>query len=110
MSTEAYIFSSPTLPNNGIYDYRVVSVLAARDWFRRNAPVCNIGNQDAVDALGLVLGEKLTAKWKRIEMNKGDEALVFRLKLRAESPLLRRPRCDVIVAHSELGLLRKVTL
>ena len=105
-----YVLSSPTLPNDGIYDYRVISVYVARDWFKKNTPLCNIGNQNVADALGLVLGERLEAKWRWIIMDKGDEALVFRLKLKPESALLRRPRCDVILAHSEIGLLKKVAM
>ena len=109
-ATLIFLQSSPTLPNDGIYDYRVISVYAALDWYKKHTPFCNIGNQAVADALGLVLGERLEAKWRRLEMNKGDEALVFRLKLKPESALLRRPRCDVILAHSEIGLLKKVAM
>lgn len=106
----AFIFSSPTLPNDGIFEYRIVSPPFARLWYKQNAPVCNIGNQLIADAFGLVLGETLEGRWRRVEMEKGDEALVFRLRLKADSPLLRRPRVDIILAHSEIGYLRKIAL
>lgn len=110
MNNEAYVLSSPTLPNDGVYDYHIISVFAARDWYKKHAPICNIGNQVVADALGLILGETLSARWRYIEMNKGDEALVFRLKLKPDSPLLKRPRCDNILAHSQLFILRKVAM
>lgn len=81
----------------------------AQKWLADGNFKCTIGYQETCDALEKISGVKMSCNREQIQMQAGDEALVFRLTVRMSDPALKGKLGDIdfILSNSEIGLLRK---
>ncbi|GEM_PF-2599456 len=103
-----YILNSAVITAPGCYDYRLISVDAAKEWLSSSGWKSTIGYQETADALRQVTGIEIPVDRMQITMNTGDEALVFRLTTRINADDKGKIGIDWIKENSEIGLLRKV--
>jgi hypothetical protein len=109
-----YLLNSAVITAPGIYEYKLVTPEDARTWYGDGANVFStIGYPETAEALSLMLGKPIKAIRITIEMQPGDEALVFRLTLPPGSKRIDPKDKGLIAAHVlsgywELGLLRRV--
>ena len=105
-----YLLNSAVLTSPGSYTYRMVNSSFARAWLSRPY-VSAIGYDTTADALRTLLDvERPAVQRYAVKMHNGEEALVFRLKLRATDPNIKRSVFDVdwVMKHSEIGLLTRI--
>lgn len=109
-----YILNSAVLTSPGLYEYRLVGPEEARRWFEEGErPFSTIGYPETAEALSQLLGHRVEVNRVVIEMQPGDEALVFRLVLPPGTPRIApeekgRIAEHVRAGHWELGLLRRI--
>lgn len=104
-----YLLNSAVITTPGRYDYRLVSLPVAQAWFGSGPVESTIGYQETADALATLLGVEVAVNRSMIQMQPGDEALVFRLTVRLADPSVKGRINDPewIAANSEIGLLVK---
>ena len=104
-----YILNSAVITAPGTYTYRLIGRNEARAWTQ--APFESaIGYDQTAEALTELLGVPVAVNRIFVDMEAGDEALVFRLKLPHGSPRIDpgdkgRLSNALIAGHFELGLL-----
>lgn len=109
-----YLLNSAVITTPGRYEYRLITDELARQWYETgDEPVSTIGYVETAEALGQLLGRPIAMDRRTVEMEEGDEALVFRLKLPPGSPRIDpsdkgRISREVLLGHFELGLLTKI--
>lgn len=108
-----YILNSAVITTEGKYDYRLVSVEQAREWFFSAHSISTIGYKETAYALSILLDPcgrvSIPVNRLQIRMQSGDEALVFRLTIRLDDPSLKgKLDCNFIEKYSEIGILRKL--
>jgi hypothetical protein len=106
-----YILNSAVITAPGIYEYRLITLEEAREWYGSGEGVFStIGYPETAEALSLLLGKPIKAIRITIEMGPGDSALVFRPKLPPGSQRID-PKDKgsimqhIMARHWELGLL-----
>jgi len=109
-----YLLNSAVITAPGLYDYQIISVDEARNWYTRGLlPLSSIGYEQTAIALGELLGRPIPVKRITIKMNPGDEALVFRLVFppgtgRIDPQDKGRLSEMVLRGNFELGLLKRL--
>lgn len=107
-----YLLNSAVITTPGTYSYRLVTADEARDWAAAGPFISTIGYAETASALSLVLDRRVAVYRRTIQMQPGDEALVFRIVLPPGSPRID-PRdkgriLDILDAgHFELGVLTR---
>ena len=103
---DRYVLSSAVISLPGEYRYRLIPVGSAKRWLQRGGFVSSIGYGMTADAMGVLLGVRPPVQRQVIKMKAGDEALVFRLKLRVtDTSITLTP--DLVREHIEIGLLKR---
>jgi hypothetical protein len=100
-----FILNSAVLTSPGRYSYRLVGVEEARSWAKRGEFISAVGYQETAEALSTLLGVEVPAQRVEIQMQPGDEALVFRLRVRPEPGKKGGLGQDFLLEHAEFGLL-----
>jgi hypothetical protein len=102
-----YVLNSAVVTAPGRYRYRLVSVEEARDWARRGDFISAIGYEETAQALGSLLGVEIPVQRIEVRMEPGDEALVFRLRVRPEPGAKGNLGQDFLTQNAELGILTR---
>ena len=100
-----YILSSAVLTLPGAYTYQLLSVETARAWLARDDFVSAIGYDITAEAASMLLCTPIRAQRQHIAMEPGDEALVFRLRMRTRPGMHLSP--DFVARNAEIGLLQR---
>ena len=100
-----YILNSAVLTSPGRYSYRLVGVEEARAWAGRGDFISAIGYAETAEVLSAVLGVEVPAQRIEVRMAPGDEALVFRLRVRPEPSTKGNLGQDFLAQNAELGIL-----
>lgn len=109
MAKTKYILNSAVITAPGRYEYRLLSASEAREW-ARGGFTSTVGYEETAVALSELLGQPVKVDRRTIQMQPGDEALVFRLAFPAGTPRID-PKDKgalgraVLAGHYELGLL-----
>lgn len=109
-----YILNSAVITSEGTYTYRLIRPHEAVDWMAADPPpLSTIGYAETAAALEELVGVPVAVDRRTIEMQPGDEALVFRLRLPPGSPRIDprdKGRLGALVRDPsvvELGVLRR---
>lgn len=105
-----YILNSAVVTTPGRYSYRLVSVQEAKVWLDScdPLPLSTMGYQETADAFEAITGYKFPVNRFMVQMQTGDEALIFRLTCRLSDPTCKgKMSMDFILQNSEIGILRK---
>jgi hypothetical protein len=108
-----YLLNSAVVTAPGTYEYRLVDAEQARQW-AGSGFVSTIGYEQTADALALILGCPVPVDRRTIQMQPGDEALVFRLAFPPGTPRIDpsdkgRLSDAILQGHFELGLLTRLS-
>ena len=105
---DRYVLSSAVITFPGEYRYYLIPVGSAKRWLSRGKFISSIGYDATADAMGILLGVRPPVQRQAIKMNVGDEALVFRLKLRVRDAAIKHNLTpDFVREHVEVGLLKR---
>jgi hypothetical protein len=102
-----YILNSAVITSPGRYSYRLVGLEEARSWARGGEFISAVGYPETAEILSAILGVEVPAQRIEIRMAPGDEALVFRLKVRPEPGAKGNLGPDFVAQNAELGLLMR---
>lgn len=107
-----YILNSAVITAPGTYRYACIPVELAQDWLKRGPYECTIGYAETCAAFESLLGVAVPMNRKNIIMDRGDEALVFRLVLPPGTPRITAENKGMLTPefvkeHSEIGLLQR---
>ena len=110
-----YILNSAVLTAPGSYHYRLVSVAEAKRWLDAGGWKSTIGYEQTAEALSALTGVQVPVDRVSIEMEPGDEALVFRLKFPPGTPRIApgdkgRLKQLLLGGHWELGIIQRTEL
>lgn len=108
-----YILNSAVITAPGEYSYRLITPEQAREW-AREAFTSTVGYEETAAALSVLLGCDVAVNRVMIQMQPGDEALVFRLALPPGTPRINpQDKGRILQAlesqHFEIGLLRRIS-
>lgn len=107
-----YLLNSAVITAPGTYEYVLISIEEARYWLQAEQWESTIGYPETAMALAKIASVNVPINRKVITMQAGDEALVFRLVFpqgyRPDPAQKGSMGIDFILAHSELGLLRRL--
>ncbi len=103
-----YILNSAVITTPGRYMYRLVSVEEAKEWLMRETFESTLGYQETAVCLSTITGIPIEVNRRMVQMQEGDEALVFRLTCRLDDPRMKgHIGEDFILANCEIGILKK---
>lgn len=108
-----YILNSAVITSPGRYDYRHLDIEQARAWISAGVYRSTIRYQETSAALAALIGKPVEVRNEAIQMQPGDEALVFRLVFPPGTkrlPMDRKGKLDVqfVLDHCEIGLLKRI--
>ena len=104
-----YILNSAVITTPGSYSYTLIDVKVAQKWLAENNYLSTIGYQETCDALETITGVKVPLNRALTKMQKGDEALIFRLKNRLNDPNLKgKLTKEFVLKNCEIGILIKL--
>lgn len=109
-----YILNSAVITAPGLYKYKLISPERAQQFLLQQGELLStIGYQETADALSLITGCEIPVNRKIIQMEPGDWALVFRLKLRPGDDRLKvqmkgQEGIPFILNNCEIGLLHRI--
>jgi len=108
-----YILNSAVITSEGIYSYKRITVEEAKEWIKKGPYISTIGYEETALVLSEMLGIKIDVNRIVIEMEKGDEALVFRIVLPKGSPRIDPKDKGMIMRvienkYWEMGILRRL--
>ncbi|MBP7642560.1 MAG: DUF1874 domain-containing protein [Saprospiraceae bacterium] len=101
-----YIVNSPIIDGAGMYDYQIIDKTQAISFIRGRSFISAIGHESTAEVLSAILGTKVEHNRIQIQLNKGDQCLVFRIKERIEEGRVYT-RDDIEKMNTELGILTK---
>ena len=104
-----YLLNSAVVTSPGRYEYWLCDTDTARRWMAAGPVESTIGYQETADALATLLGSEVPVNRRMIQMQPGDEALVFRLTVRLSDPSIKGRIIDPawIAENSEIGILSR---
>jgi len=106
-----YILNSAVITAPGTYEYKHITLAEAHEWLREGMWESCVGYEETAQALSRIAGITIPVSRKVISMHEGDEALVFRLVFpqgyRPDPAKKGTMGLDFILAHCEIGLLRR---
>jgi len=103
-----FVLSSAVISTPGHYAYALLSAAQAATWLARGEAVSCVGYDVTADAMGTLLGVRPDVLRRHVQMECGDEALVFRLKMRIGPHLKYLLTKEFVAANAEIGLLRRL--
>lgn len=103
-----YILNSAVITTPGKYEYKLITLDEAKEWLSRGEFESTLGYRETAEALSLLTGIEIPVNRKMVQFQSGDEALVFRLTCRLDSPELKgKVGVDFILNNCEIGILKK---
>lgn len=102
------ILNSAVIPQPGVYEYRYISIDAARDWLSKGPFQSALRYAETANAMELLLGVRPDVERRFAHLQRGDEALVFRLKMSVAAIHRLKLTPDQIAENSEIGLLTRI--
>lgn len=105
-SVKLYIVNSPIIDGAGMYDYQIIDKEQAKTFIKDRSFISAIGHESTAEVLSAILGTKVEHNRIQIQLNKGDQCLVFRIKERIEEGRVYS-RDDIEKMNTELGILTK---
>jgi len=110
--SQFYILNSAVITAPGLFRYRHISIDEARKWLDLHDWVSTIGYEETAKALQKITKVIIPVNRKVIEMQPGDEALVFRLVFpsgyRPDPGEKGQLSEEFILANCEIGLLKRL--
>ena len=103
-----YILNSAVITAPGVYKYTKIGEDWAWAWLVSGPYVSAIGYAETAEALTKLMGRDIPANRIHVEMQPGDEALVFRLARRPGPDEKGQLTSDEIIQQAEFGLLVRV--
>lgn len=106
-----YILNSPILTEYGLFQFTKIDDLKTAKEFVEGEFVSAIGHQGTAELLTNLLNREIKANRLQIKMNKGDEALVVRLKIRLEEGRIlsyEEVRKLYEEGNIELGIIKRI--
>ncbi|MBT9175363.1 MAG: hypothetical protein DDT22_01038 [candidate division WS2 bacterium] len=105
-----FILNSAVITTEGVYSYKLLSTEQAKQWLEQGDFITTIGYEETCQAFFVLFGVKLQMNRTLIKMQKDDEALVFRLKVRLNDPSLKGElnNLNFLLENIEIGLLQKL--
>ncbi len=101
-----YILNSAVITEEGVYKYNKISLDKAREWLLEGNFKSAIGYQETADAMELLTGIKIDVNRIQVRLNKGDEALIFRITKRVTDPNMKGELSkEYILDNYEFGIL-----
>lgn len=101
-----FVLNSAVLTTPGTYSYVHIPPTTARRWFEGGPYESAVGYDATAEALFFLTGVRVPVARHLIRMQPGDEALVFRLKIKPRDNRHFSPR--EFAERAEIGLLRRV--
>jgi len=106
-----YIFNSAVITAPGIYSYRHITLEECRTWIETANPIplsC-VPYEETAKAFEILTGFRLPLNRISVEMQVGDEALVFRLHPpRIPDEQKGKLGFDYVLRNCEIGVLRRI--
>lgn len=105
-----YIMNSPVLTNFGLYKYSQLTLEEAKK-ILSNGFISAVGHQATVLVLSQLLGIDVPYNRISIKMEKGDKAIVFRVKVRLEEGVILNKEEILNLFNAsmiEIGLMEKI--
>lgn len=104
-----YILNSAVITTPGLYRYRLISKEEMIDWLKKGNWFSTIGYQETADVFEKISGFQVFVNRIQIRMEKGDEALVFRLTKRIKE-IEKKGKLGMndIEENLEIGILEKI--
>ncbi len=105
-----YVVNSAIVASPGAYDYRLISLEAAKQWLAKGDWISNVVYPEPAEALSDLTGVAVPIhRSKVVLMKPGDEALVFRLLFPSRFVAGHKQAItpEFIREHWEVGLLTK---
>ena len=106
MQGKKYLLNTPILTDFGMYTFEPATIVDAQAFIGEDI-ISAIGHQATADALEEILGEPIPMNRIQVKLEKGDVALVFRLKTRLpEGKVLTADELKAL--EWDLGFLTRV--
>lgn len=102
-----YLLNSPVLTAHGRYDFKPLSVEAAREVLSQGFESA-VGHASTAQVISELLGIDVPCRRVSIAMQPGDRAVVFRLRQRPEEGKILSPE-ELLASEPEWGLLTALT-
>lgn len=103
-----YVLSSAVITGEGIFSYCYVSKEEAKEWLAKGGFENYLGYWQTAEAFTKLFGYPTVSERRAVRMAVGDEALIFRLKMRVENVQDKGTMTvDEIIKNLEIGLLKK---
>jgi len=107
-----YVLNSAVITTEGLHIYRHINVETARAWLLRGGWRSYIRYDETARAMEELFGVSVPVNAEVVQMQPGDEALVFRLVFpkgyRPDPSRKGSLGIDFIKKHCEIGILRKL--
>jgi len=104
-----YILNSAVITAPGTYEYFLISADEAKQLLTEGDWESTIGYPETATALSQITGVSIPVNRKQVQMQPGDEALVFRLTRRLSDPELKgKLGISNILSNSEIGILHRM--
>lgn len=103
-----YILSSAVISTPGTYAYTLLSPTDAAAWLAQGDALSCVGYDITADAMATLLRVRPEVSRRHVRMACGDEALVFRLKMRVAPHMKYLLTSEFVSANAEIGLLRRL--
>lgn len=109
-----FILSSAVITAPGTYRYQLITLEQARHWIECGPHYSTIRYRETAIALSALVGRKIETRDEQVQMQPGDEALIFRLVFPPGTrglPTDKKGKVSTqfILDHCELGILESVT-
>ena len=103
-----YLLNSTVLTSFGTWEYALISVEEAKK-FVASEFISAIGHPATAEFLSELLATEITANRCQIDMNIGDEALVFKILPRAKNEGQVFDKVELSKTQWTLGLLKRIS-
>jgi len=103
-----YLMNSAVIPEPGTYHYRIIPAGAARLWLMAGPWHSRVVYGETARYIQRKLGVQCPLSRVVTRMKPGDEALVVRLKYRAQDPSIKQGGQDLRDEDFEIGLLERI--
>jgi hypothetical protein len=104
-----YILNSAVIAEEGIYEYRKITLEDAKLWLQSGKICSAIGYEETASAIFSLTGYKPEVNRVEVRMREGDEALVFRLTKRVKDPEQKGELSkEYVLSNYEFGILKRI--
>lgn len=109
LNPKRYLMNSSVITSEGVFKYIKISLEEARDWLNKGEFISAIGYQETADAIEYLTGKKIDLNRVEVRLEKGDEALVFKITKRVSDPEKKGQLSkEFILNNYEFGIIKKI--